>query len=128
LVEKLRAQTSRSRSFISVQLDFPTRSNQLNGCLPDENNTLPCLRVVDCKSRFESRLRSMAIANNESNGGPSMGWTRSVKARRTAGSSAKRERDTDSRFRCRCEFVRWHALVREVCKNVWNTAALDSRI
>src|SRR6516165_10363308 len=96
--------------------------------LPNENDPLSGVRVVDYKSRVQFSLRSIGSANDESSGGPSMGWTRSVKARRRGGSGAKRERDADQSFCRRCEFVRWHALVREVCENVRNTAALDSRI
>src|SRR5262249_5379871 len=120
--------TSHSRSFISVKLDFPTRSNQLNGFLPDENDIFSCLGVVDYKSRVESCLRSITSANHESNSGASMGWTRSVKARRRAGSSTERQRDADQSLCRRCEFVRWDSLDGQVCKNVRNTAALDSGI
>src|SRR4029077_2522834 len=120
--------TSHSRNFISVKLDFPTRSNQLNDSLPDENDTLSCLRVVDYKSRVESCLRSITSANDESNGGASVGWTRSVKVRRRAGSSTERQRDANQSLCRRCEFVRWVSLVGQVCKNVRNTAALDSGI
>jgi hypothetical protein len=48
LVGKLRAQNVAFEA--PVKLDFPTSSNQLDGRLPDENDTLSGLRVVHYKS------------------------------------------------------------------------------